>query len=1813
MHPRFAWKRWAMLVALFAALVSLIAFVFGSGQTGLASAFPSLQAQNTYKTLRLYGRSNMGAGRVGPDNLSAWDPLVATPTAGAEDFGVTPPFSLEDPPYTDPMAVFDPELDEAPRKDSLTWDPVWMFYGETPDENQRANNLYNLIKAGGLDAAEKVWFRMWYEPEHWDKDLNANGVFDHYSNGRPVAPVNPTPTAVDEWYPAIMQEFTYQLIEPHPIREQPLPQFGQVAQTTALVFPVGMRAADVDNPAGYGLTSLDADFDGTPDIVHVESEMTLFSQTGIAADFNGNGQIDPLSPVSPLPPASPLTGRELAVLRLDNLTITPSGPNRIQFLDHMIQVREVFDDRAVIDIFYTGDKVIRYQTSVTLQLGDMALVRENGAAYLIRAVVNGGTGTNACAFETKPWFVYLSSIDTRQGSAMFIVGRALGATFSAMESAPGVEDVLTDRARGLGDPWFLKRFYVDGHEYNVTAIYTRNGTPLPNPITNCRITGTASNDPTEFQFITIRTPVPKVDVVIEQHSVRLQSYPLRSAEPRRSPPLSVMPPYNLEHFIVTDIQPLTQFTADADGNYIPDVNQVPFTGTLLGPVAPVLQDNGPFPYGGVYPGVTVGPYSNVRETYLFYVVEDSEPEFLGELAEKYGQSMDPEIVPRQFLPEFEFWYAEQFWTLPWQFTEFVLPDISTAVSSDLYLLTSAFTSPEAEYLHWIQNQSYKKNPPNANPLRFNLRWTGTAWVHDETQDTFSSIFGGTFNPRVKMHFDPRVNPNVREKKYKDNQGIRLYSRPRTNFVNRSVDPLVGAGDPQMATDTVIADNTRLTNVLVEDVPYSDPWAPFNPQFDQAPRKDSLTFNPAYMDEFRNGGEQPLSTLYSQISIEQRNAREKVFTRTWYEPTYLFRAPFTNITATTEITIFPAVLQEYTYMLLDTLDQPSHGQPGVTRFVFPVGTSRENLPAPVRSGNNYTFAPGTIGAGLETFDANFNINDGLNIVTVHSEQTLSNTTGIQVSFAGSPAPNPLDPANDPAMDGNEEVVLTLQDVILHAGESAQFLDHMVTLNNIGSLGTVDLRFWYTGGGAGAMAFTPMPGNGPGIRPVQLPTVGDMVIVNGLQQSAIRLRPGMSYNSTFGAWFVWVQGINSGPNESVVLTIGRALGAARAPMYDGRGQHNLTPGAPWYLKRFYVDGHVYDVVAIATVPRENANQPDPFEFKYITIRTPVPKVPVREPRDSVDLQAYPPGGPGPISILPPFNMRHTRRNDISALAESDFANSSAYLPEAIGPVVGNVAPLSIRIRSEASEPEFWGELKEIMWAPIPTTGPAVPNRWSTEQFRSVPDRYTELSITPASAPEPQEKYLLTSTWESDQSRLHFYLPSNLRGFPFFLDQAFLNQANPNVPAPNSKQTPVPVDLPVNRRPYFAADVPGAIPPTVRVKFWYNPTHDIDLYVNYWTGEQPATATPLPPTSTPTSTTTGTPIPTNTPTTTPTVTQTPTTTPTNTPTNTPTPTPTATSTPIRQAGRDPVVGTVVLQGRTDHSGVQIKLGDMTTTTDRAGAFIFFNVEFGDYKVEFHMAGYLPESRIVHVVPGVDFIDMGTITMLGGNANNDLVVGITDLVIVGAAFDTSPPSDPRADINADNSVGIVDLVLVGGNYGKQAVMDIDAQGTTDIATAAPDAPTKVSISPPVQSAKSGERFDVDVLVQNVTNLYGVDLRIEFDPAVLRVVDANADTPGVQIQNGDFLDSSRAFVVPQQVDNEHGTIQYGFTQLSPATPRSGDGRLARITFEVIRDRGGLTPITLRAASLLDSNAELIPATLQSGTVFTPWRVWLPFASRSGH
>ncbi|MFZ2070497.1 MAG: vWA domain-containing protein [Halobacteriota archaeon] len=91
-------------------------------------------------------------------------------------------------------------------------------------------------------------------------------------------------------------------------------------------------------------------------------------------------------------------------------------------------------------------------------------------------------------------------------------------------------------------------------------------------------------------------------------------------------------------------------------------------------------------------------------------------------------------------------------------------------------------------------------------------------------------------------------------------------------------------------------------------------------------KDSITYNPAIIEESREAGEQYYGITIG-VGSSSQNAREKIFARSWYEPCGQYNGPRKNET-------HPTINMEFTYMLLNSLYLPITGTAPNTQFLVP---------------------------------------------------------------------------------------------------------------------------------------------------------------------------------------------------------------------------------------------------------------------------------------------------------------------------------------------------------------------------------------------------------------------------------------------------------------------------------------------------------------------------------------------------------------------------------------------------------------------------------------------------------------------------------------------------------------------------------------------------------------------------------------------------------------------------------------------------------------------------------------------------------------
>jgi hypothetical protein len=337
------------------------------------------------------------------------------------------------------------------------------------------------------------------------------------------------------------------------------------------------------------------------------------------------------------------------------------------------------------------------------------------------------------------------------------------------------------------------------------------------------------------------------------------------------------------------------------------------------------------------------------------------------------------------------------------------------------------------------------------------------------------------------------------------------------------------------------------------------------------------------------------------------------------------------------------------------------------------------------------------------------------------------------------------------------------------------------------------------------------------------------------------------------------------------------------------------------------------------------------------------------------------------------------------------------------------------------------------------------------------------------------------------------------------------------------------------------------------------------------------------------------------TPTQTQTPTTTPTM-----PTPTPTATLPPGETGA---IQGKVLLQGRANHSGVQVTAGGVSGMTASNGGFTIPGVPAGTHSVMAEMAGYLEHVKIGVVVPAGMTVPLLDVRLLGGDASGDCTINLFDLVTVALNYGSTTPTVPAADINGNGVVDLFDLVMTAVN------LDLGCPGAWPVPPAfdlQAAAPIHLRVSPETQSLQIGDEFEVTLELQEASNLYGADVTLTFDPDVLEVVDADPTTQGVQISRGTFPNPDQGIVTKEEADNTAGTANYAMSLKTPAQPAAGDGTLCMIRFRA--KARGTSDLAISAATLLDPNADPIEVMSHDGSINVTaevHNVFLPVIFRS--
>lgn len=135
----------------------------------------------------------------------------------------------------------------------------------------------------------------------------------------------------------------------------------------------------------------------------------------------------------------------------------------------------------------------------------------------------------------------------------------------------------------------------------------------------------------------------------------------------------------------------------------------------------------------------------------------------------------------------------------------------------------------------------------------------------------------------------------------------------------------------------------------------------------------------------------------------------------------------------------------------------------------------------------------------------------------------------------------------------------------------------------------------------------------------------------------------------------------------------------------------------------------------------------------------------------------------------------------------------------------------------------------------------------------------------------------------------------------------------------------------------------------------------------------------------------------------------------------------------------------------------------------------------------------------------------------------------------------------------------------------------------------TTVTIESVATTINGCETLDIFIRINDVEGLYGADVLLSFDPAILEVTALE--------KSEDFL-RPPFFPVREQYDNTAGTIRLAWTQLNPTPPAAGSGNFARVTFRA-KGAGSNSPLEFGFAQLAGLGGTPIPATPVDGSLST--------------
>ena len=128
--------------------------------------------------------------------------------------------------------------------------------------------------------------------------------------------------------------------------------------------------------------------------------------------------------------------------------------------------------------------------------------------------------------------------------------------------------------------------------------------------------------------------------------------------------------------------------------------------------------------------------------------------------------------------------------------------------------------------------------------------------------------------------------------------------------------------------------------------------------------------------------------------------------------------------------------------------------------------------------------------------------------------------------------------------------------------------------------------------------------------------------------------------------------------------------------------------------------------------------------------------------------------------------------------------------------------------------------------------------------------------------------------------------------------------------------------------------------------------------------------------------------------------------------------------------VLGEQPVDGSGNVTGIVVTAGERQVGTDAEGRFEIEVDPAQAYLLTVTAPGYLSAQAEGEVLASSTVVDLGSVTLLGGEVTGDEQIDIFDLALIGSRYGSG---DSWGDINGDGLVDIFDLTLSASNYGQR------------------------------------------------------------------------------------------------------------------------------------------------------------------------------------